>query len=142
MKNTYTNYSTYTAYLTHLFGREPSPAEIACFEGNQNLILINRRSPKNNAYHINFTNGTAVQLVADGVILGGAIQLHSQEAGHRFYSVMFEEQGTVEEHYLMLDATVESVVVNAVRIMLVQSVRLITIEDLVLQYNPVMYNLT
>ncbi|MEJ8802765.1 hypothetical protein [Pontibacter sp. H249] len=142
MKNAYTNYSNYAAYLTHFFGREPSPAELISFENNQNLILINRRSLKNNAFQFRFVNGTALQLLPDEIILGGSVQLHSQEAGHRFYSVMFEEQDTVEEHYLILDATVESVVVNAVRIMLVQSVRLITIEDLVLYYNPIMYNLT
>jgi hypothetical protein len=142
MNNAYTNYSDCAAYFSHLIGREPSPAELIRFEDNQNLILINRRSPKNNAYHISFTNGTAVQLVTDGVIMGGAIQLHSQEEGHRFYAVMFEEQGTVEEHYLILDASVESVIVDGIRTMLVQGVRLITIEDLVLQYSPVMSNLT
>ena len=56
------------------------------------------RWPKPDAYHISFTNGTAVQPLTDGVILGGSMQVHSREAGHRYYTVLFEEQGTVEEH--------------------------------------------
>ncbi|PTX15015.1 hypothetical protein C8N40_109113 [Pontibacter mucosus] len=42
----------------------------------------------------------------------------------------------------MLDASVKFALMGGVRTTLVQCVRLITIEDLVLQYNPVMYNLT
>lgn len=141
MKNAYTNYRDYAAYLTHLFGKAPSPAELIRFEANQNLMLINRRSPKNNVYHIGFTNDTTVQLVADGIVLGGSIQLHSQAEGHRFHTVLFEEQDSVEEYYLVLDASVESVMVGGLRTTLVQRVRLITIQDLVLQYSPLMYNL-
>ncbi|NEM99445.1 hypothetical protein [Pontibacter burrus] len=142
MKNDLVNYRDYAACLTQLLGRTPSPTELIGFEDNQHLLQINRRSTENDAYRITFLNDTPVTLLADGMILGSAIQLHSQEGGHRFYTVMFEEQGTVEEHYLMLDASVESAVVGGVRTALVQHVRLITIEDLVLRYNPVMYNLT
>jgi len=142
MRKDNASYRDYDDCLTQLLGRKSSTAESTIFVGNQDLLLINRRSPKNDAYRISFVNDTPVQLMADGIILGGSIQLHSQEGDHRFYSVMFEEQGTVEEHYLMLDASVDSVVVGGERTTLVERVRLITIEDLVLQYNPVMYKLT
>ncbi|WP_299708126.1 hypothetical protein [uncultured Pontibacter sp.] len=141
MTNDIVKNSDYSDYLTQLLGRRPSPAELISFENNQNLILINRRSPENNAYHISFANGTAVQLLTDGVMQGGSIELHSHEAGHRFYSVQFEEQDAVEEHYLILDAAVESVRIGESSTTLVQSVRLITIEDLVLQHDPIMYSL-
>ena len=66
------------------------------------LVIQSQYSParwaKPDAYHISFTNGTAVQPLTDGVILGGSMQVHSREAGHRYYTVLFEEQGTVEEH--------------------------------------------
>lgn len=142
MRKDNASYRDYDDCLTQLLGRKSSTAELTNFVGNQDLFLINRRSPKNDAYRISFVNDTPVQLLTDGIILGGSVQLHSQEGGHRFYSVMFEEQGTVEEHYLMLDASVDSVVVGGERTTLVERVRLITIEDLVLQYNPVMYKLT
>ncbi|AKD03709.1 hypothetical protein POKO110462_02210 [Pontibacter korlensis] len=142
MEENNTTFSDYATCLTQFLGRKPSTTELICFEGNQNLLLINRRAPENNAYCISFVNDTAVQLMTDSMLLGGSMQLHSQEGAHRFYSVMFEAQGTAEEHYLMLDASTESVVVCGVRTMLVQSVRLITIEELVRLYDPVMYNLT
>lgn len=141
MKYDNVNYSDYAAYLTELLGRKPGIIELISFEDNQNLMLINRRLLKNNAYHISFINGIAVPFVTDGIIEGGLIQLHSREAGHRFYSVMFEEKDAVEEHYLILDASVESVMIGGLRATLVQSVQLITIEDLVQRYNPIMYNL-
>jgi hypothetical protein len=134
-------HSGYSEYLTQHLGREHSPAELIRFDNNQNLILINRRSPDNNVYQISFANDTAVQLLTDGIILGGSIELHSHEGGHRFYSVMFEKHDAVEEHYLILDAAVESVMMGESSTTLVQSVRLITIEELVLQYNPIMYSL-
>ncbi|WP_211214324.1 hypothetical protein [Pontibacter roseus] len=104
-------------------------------------MLINRRSPLNAVYPITFANTTAKQQLTDGVILGDCLQLHSQKGVHWFFSVLFEAQGAAEEIYLIMDATVESAVVGGLRTTLVQSVRLITIEDLVLGFNPNMYTL-
>ncbi|CAM3790614.1 hypothetical protein POKO110462_19885 [Pontibacter korlensis] len=136
------NYRNHALYLARTLGRKASRAELINFKGNQDLLLINRRSPANDAYCVYFVNDTSVQLLTDGMLLGGSIQLHSQEEAPRLYNIMLEGQGTVEEHYLMLDASVESAVVGGVRTTLVQMVRLITIEDLVLQHSPIMYNLT
>lgn len=141
MKYDNVNYSDHAAYLAQQLGRKPGMIELLSFEGNQNLMLINRRSLKNNAYLISYTNSTAVRLLSDGTMKGGLVELHSREAGHRFYSVMVEEKDAEEEHYLILDASVESVIVGGLRATLVQSVQLITIEDLVQRYNPIMYNL-
>ncbi|GAB3196909.1 hypothetical protein ABID22_002159 [Pontibacter aydingkolensis] len=75
------------------------------------------------------------------VVQGGAIQLHSQQEGHRFYSVFFEEYGVEERHYLMLDAEVKIILLSGCVIMLVSGVRLITIEDLVFGFSPILYDL-
>jgi hypothetical protein len=141
MKDATITYSDLSAYLSQFLGRRHSPAELITFESNQNLKLITKRSPKNNTYHIGFSNDHILPLLSDGVLLGGCLQLHSQEAGHRFYSVMFEEQGVIEEHYLMLDACMESVLLGEIKTLLVQHIQLITIEEFVQQYDPVMYNL-
>lgn len=142
MKSSNVNYSNYAAYMHQILGREPSPSELVVFKQNQELLRITRRSSHNDVFRITFANGTAVHLLTGGILLGGAIQLHSQEGGHRFYSVMFSEQDTLEEGYLMLDVLVESVLVGGLRTDLVQGVRLITIEDLVTLYSPVMFNLS
>lgn len=135
------SYSDYSAYLTLLWGKKPDTAELHTFISNQDLLLINRRSLLNDVYRITFANSTAKELLTDGIILGSHIQLHSQDGGHRFFSVLFEAHGAVEELYLILDATIESGIVGGLRTTLVQGVRLITIEDLVLQFNPSMYSL-
>lgn len=105
-------------------------------------MKITKRMLQNDAFHITFANDTAVPLLTNGILLGGAIQLHSQEGSHRFYSVMFEEPGSEEEYYLMLDATIGSAKINDCSTNLVQDVRLITIENLVSLYSPVMFNLS
>ncbi|PTX15016.1 hypothetical protein C8N40_109114 [Pontibacter mucosus] len=85
-------YRDYDDCLTQLLGRKSSNTELTNFVGNQDLLLINRRSPENDAYRISFVNGTEVQLLTDGMLLGGSIQLHSQEGGHRFYTVMLRNR--------------------------------------------------
>ncbi|GAB3196236.1 hypothetical protein ABID22_002824 [Pontibacter aydingkolensis] len=142
MKTSNVNYSNYAAYMHQFLGREPSHSELDVFKQNQELMQITRRSSRNDVFQITFVNGTVIQLLTGGILLGGAIQLHSQEGGHRFYSVMFSGQDTLEDAYLMLDVSMDSVLVNGLRTDLVQGVRLITIEDLVTLYSPVMFNLS
>ena len=59
--------------------------------------------------------------------------------GHRFYSLMFKEPGTVEEDGLILEASVETVL-NRAKSMLVRRVRRVT-EGLMLNHRPIIYNL-
>jgi hypothetical protein len=139
MKESKDNYHGYAVYLLRLLGREPSTVELSVFINNQDLLSINKRTARNDAYHISFFNSTLVQLMPEGVLRGGAIQLHSQDGRQRFYTVLLQESAT-EEQYLMLDASVESAVVNGNLIDVVQHIRLISIEDFVLLYSPIMYS--
>lgn len=141
MKNDNLNHSDNAAYLLQFLGRDPSSTELTVFESNQNLMKITKRLLLNDVFHINYTNATDVKLLTDGIMLGGSVQLHSQVEGHRFYSVLFEEEGNEEEHYLILDATIDSAMVNGCRVDLVRGVRLITIEELVRLYSPILYSL-
>lgn len=129
----------YQSYLSELLGRASTTSEQLIFEGNQDLLRISKRLQQNSAYHITFTNDTEKQLLSGGVVLGGAIQLHSQQEGHRFYSVYFEEDGEEEGYYLMLDAKVTLTSLNGNVVMLVLGVGLITIEAFVLNYSPKVY---
>lgn len=133
--------SGYQAYLLEFLGKEPTPVELLNFTHNQDLLLITRRKPENDVYQISFKNNTGIRLLSDGMLQGGAIQLHSQQVGHLFYSVLFEEQGKVQEHYLMLDAKVETVRIKGCVAQLVHSIDLITVEELLLGYSPIAYNL-
>lgn len=142
MKKNDVNYRDFAAYMFHVLGRRASLSELNVFSCNQDLMKITKRMLQNDAFHITFANDTAVPLLTNGILLGGAIQLHSQEGSHRFYSVMFEEPGSEEEYYLMLDATIGSAKINDCSTNLVQDVRLITIENLVSLYSPVMFNLS
>ncbi|WP_114783966.1 hypothetical protein [Botryobacter ruber] len=140
METSIITYSTLDSYLEQLLDRKVSPAEIGIFVQNQNLLQITRRDIKNASYHITFCNGTNGDLLHEGVLLGDRLQLHSYDGKHRFYSVLLEEQGE-EDVYLFLCATVETVFMPDSYIEIVQSVQLLSIEQLIQSYNPIMYSL-
>lgn len=129
--------SGYHTYLLEFLGKEPTPVELVDFIHNQDLLLITRRKPENDVYHISLKNDTGFKLLSDGRLQGGAIQLHSQQVGHLFYSVLFEGQGREQGHYLMLDAMVETACINGFAVQLVQGIALITVEELILGYSPI-----
>ena len=140
MKTNIIAYSNYISYLEQQLGRKVSAEENQVFVLNQDLMLITKRDIKNASYHITFCNSTNVDLLQEGVLLGDKLQLHSYDGKHRFYSVLFEEQGE-EDVYLFLCATVETVFMLKAYTEVIQSVQLLSIDQLIRSYNPIMYSL-
>jgi hypothetical protein len=141
MKKRIVSSGEYRDYLMELLGREPAAFELFTFVRNQNLLHIVKRQVANDIYHISFINGTGINLVTDGIVQGGDIQLHSLQKAHRFYTVFLETDGIEEEQYLMLDAAVRTICLDDTILTLIQGVHLITMEDLLINYSPILCNL-
>ncbi len=133
--------NNYAACLSQLLEREPSLKELDGFKGNQDLMKITRREPQNSAYLISFVNATKPFAKSYDMLQGDALELHSYEDNHRFYSVQLEGLGNADDSYLILDATIENVMLNGTRKEVVLCVRLISIEEFITLYSPVTYAL-
>jgi len=131
----------YAVYLSQLLDRVASPEELNEFIRNQDLMKITKREPRNASFQVTAAHVVGRQPAVSKVFTGEVLQLHSHEREHRFYTVFLAGTDSEEERYLILDAFVEVALVEGSYTELVQAVRLITIQELVQAYSPVMYNL-
>ncbi|MBB6610558.1 hypothetical protein H7F15_05880 [Pontibacter sp. Tf4] len=141
MKTNYLTSNDYSIYLQGLLKRAPTVIELHAFEENQDLLLITKMVDENDACHLTFTKSTSVKLLPTRLVRGSTIQLHSQQDGHRFYTVLLDEPDFEDTRYLMLDAAVETISLDDTIITLIRDVQLMTVEEFVLRYSPVLCNL-